>query len=108
LLWVVRRCLRRAFGPSGGQPVLEQLDLFATVLVHRWPSGDLSWTGEAYWSDAWSPCDLEGSLPLWRCLRDHGIDARCSAVYRLTHLVHRRDLPTCTQYPCNGRRCMRR
>lgn len=86
----------------------EQLDLLAEVTVNAWLEGQLTWTGEAHWSDGWSPCDVDGSLRFWRCARDHGIDARCSVVYRLTHPVHRRDLPTCSQWPCNGRRCTRR
>lgn len=84
---------------------MTQLDLFASKATNTWPDGRLAWTGQAHWDPAWPTCDVEGSLPYWRCARDHGIDARCSVVYRLTHPVHRRDLPTCTQYPCNGRRC---
>jgi hypothetical protein len=84
-----------------------QLDLFADTATNRWHDGDLPWAGKAHWNDRWLPCDL-GETRYYRCARDHGIDARCSVVYRLTHPVHRRDLPTCGAYPCNGRRCTRR
>ena len=78
--------------------------MVTATTTHTWPAGRLSWTGEPFWRSFWSACDVDGSLPYWRCARDHGVDGRCSAVYRLTHAVHRRDLPTCPQWPCNGRR----
>ena len=90
------------------QRVTDQLNLFAAATANNWPDGRLTWTGEPFWAPFWPPCDVDGSLPYWRCARDHGVDARCSVVYRLTHPVHRRDLPNCSQWPCNGRRCRRR
>jgi hypothetical protein len=87
--------------------VTDQLDLFAATAANSWPEGRLSWTREPFWSTAWSPCDVDGSLPYWRCARDHNIDARCSVVFRLTHPVHRRDREACSPWPCNGRRCQR-
>jgi hypothetical protein len=92
---------------GAGVTAQAQLDLFADTETGRWPEGDLTWIGKAHWDDRWLPCDL-GEARYYRCARDHGVDARCSVVYRLTHPVHRRDLPGCSQYPCNGRRCIRR
>ena len=81
-----------------------QLDLFTDAARHPWLYGDLTFSGAPQWASQWSPCDVDGSLRYWQW--DHGVDARCSVVYRLTHPVHRRDLPTCHQWACNGRRCM--
>jgi hypothetical protein len=72
----------------------QQLDLFADTAAYTWPEGALAWSGMAHWDASWAACDPDGSLSYWRCARDHGIDARCSVVFRLTHPVHRPDLPT--------------
>ena len=67
--------------------MIDQPELFAEVSRNTWPEGERTFTGVPYWAPNWPPCDIDGSLPYWRCARDHGVDSRCSVGYRLTVMM---------------------